>query len=131
MSNDTVELQCFFIAELEEIRGAAFIAESRRDALEMALRGFFSLYSVGELRVEVNRRADISGLAPGEVPQNIDAVKRGIYISVDAICPVCGEANRIQEAFDFPVYCCMRCEARMCRKIQEDYLSQVRPPYWL
>ena len=73
--------------------GLAIVADNAREAKTV---GFYALGELGDLeytdvRVKWQRDSDVSGLVPGVVNDEFDALKRGLYgCLMYSTCPSCG-----------------------------------------
>jgi len=91
-------LRAYFVHDQDEAEGQAVIAETAREAKNIAYysKNFISS-EFTDLRVRWLRGANITGLEKGIVKDDIDALKRGMYSDVEGVREVCGNNGFLSE----------------------------------
>jgi len=93
------ELKCYFVRTKTDPSGLAIVATSVREAKRLIWNDpIFKLLEIENwtnLRVTWLRGIDVTGLERGSLIYGIDGLTRGVFDSVEDICPICDKFETI------------------------------------
>ena len=93
-----------------ENTGLAFVAPNIKEARKLAWKSGEWDGRYIDIKPTQIQGANVDGLSVGEVKATIDALKRGIYYTVDDKCPICGKMRDISLSDEYGEYMCAECE---------------------
>ena len=93
----------------DECEGFSIVAYTSTDAKKLAWKKHsLELYDWIDIRVNLQKWVDVSGLEEGHLIEEFDGLKRGCYSCIpEATCPICGELKIVQ--FDNGIIGCWEC----------------------